>query len=91
MKFSKAQKPFVIEWIDHQFESNSLFPCECSEIVDGEPHVCKSHMKAYKAWSKTPNKRSHIREWIDEWLSQAEIDALKAALKAHSDVEKETA
>ncbi|GGO76700.1 hypothetical protein GCM10011348_04530 [Marinobacterium nitratireducens] len=81
MKFSKAQKAFVIEWIDHQFDTNSLFPCNCSSIVDGEPHVCPEHLKAYKAWSRTPHKRNHIREWIDEWLDKEEIEVLQAALR----------
>ncbi|NVK40509.1 MAG: hypothetical protein HWE39_04635 [Oceanospirillaceae bacterium] len=83
MKFSKAHKAFVTDWIDHQFASNPMFPCNCASVVDGEAHVCTSHIKAYKAWKKTPFKRSHIREWIDEWLNPVEIEALQMALKEH--------
>lgn len=81
MKFSKTQKAFVIEWIEKQFASDQLFPCDCAAQVDGEPHICTAHMKAYKAWSLTPHKRSHIRDWIDDWMNPAEQQALEGALK----------
>ncbi len=83
MEFSKDQKAWVAEWIDRQFDTNRLFPCECSAPEQGESCVCRSHIRAYKTWSNTPRKRRHIRDWIEEWLNADEVALLKAELAKH--------
>lgn len=83
MDLSKPQKTVVINWIDKQFESSSLFPCDCVVKTDGSSCICGSHIKAYKAWKKTPNHRSHISAWINDWLSDEKRQSLLAKLKAH--------
>ncbi len=80
MEFSKDEKGWVAEWIDRQFDSNRLFPCECSRPAKDDPCVCASHIRAYKTWSNTPRKRRHIRDWIEEWLNAEEVALLKAEL-----------
>lgn len=84
MNFSKEQKAFVIAWIDQQFSTNQLFPCNCAIEQEGEPHVCASHMLAYKAWTKTPHLCTHVSAWIDEWLNSAERGLLQHALQAQA-------
>ena len=83
MNFSKSQKSFVIQWIDHKFTTDNLFPCGCAVTIDGEQKVCETHVKAYKKWNLTPHKHSHICSWIEEWMIPEEQALLEEALKKH--------
>lgn len=80
MDFSQDQKTWVAEWIDRQFDTNGLFPCECSAPEQGDPCVCKAHLRAYKTWSSTPRKKRHIRSWIEDWLGDEEKALLQREL-----------
>lgn len=79
MKLNKQQKQFVIQWVERQFSSDNLFPCQSKNDMK----ACKSNLAAYKAWTKTPQKKPYISAWIDEWLSDKERQRLEKAMKKY--------
>ncbi|WP_432695238.1 hypothetical protein ACQUQP_11855 [Marinobacterium sp. YM272] len=90
MKFEKADKGFVIWWIDRQFANVPDFPTSCCAKSDGggKGSVSRQHVLAYKAWRKVSTKRRTIQEWIDTWLDDTEQEQLLKAIKQNDHYKK---
>lgn len=80
---TKSNLSAVMQWIDNQFDGDNTFPAKCGRKGDKKAVDCG--LKAYKKWRKTPEKKSAVREWVDEWLSDTELKSLQKYLDARKD------
>ena len=81
MKISHEKANDAVRWIDDQFHRNGHFPSRCMATETTNYGITLEHLKAYKAWSKTPATSEGVNDWVEDWLSVEEQQQLETVVR----------